>query len=151
MFDSRQSYHQFDNAYFETLGQKMSWKRPENIAHPQVWLRFQAPDPDFGGKLVEYRVQDLPVDRFEDAINFMAGYYLESSPMISSTDISLDKAAVQEFKDGSWGVVNQKMTLVCFKENSDEIVGLNFLIVFNKEESHDPPKVGYSLWIRAFD
>lgn len=122
----------------------MSWKRPENIAHPQVWIRFMAPDSDQNGKLVEYRVQDLPEERFADAIDFMSGYYLESSPMISSTDISLDTAAVQEFKDGSWFVVNQKMTLVCFKENSDEIVGLNFLIVFNKAESHDPPNVSFS-------
>lgn len=38
----------------------LSWKRPDNVPFPQVWLKFQAKDIN-SDDLVNYRVQDLPL------------------------------------------------------------------------------------------
>lgn len=61
-----------------------SWRRPDNIPFPKVWSTFQAKDLN-SDNLVEYRVEDLSPDRFEDGIKHMTDFYLKYEPMCSST------------------------------------------------------------------
>lgn len=61
-----------------------AWERPLDAApFPNVWLKFsvQAKNSD---KLVNYRVQDLPDDRFEDAIAFMKAIFIAGEPLARS-------------------------------------------------------------------
>lgn len=61
----------------------LTWRRPENIPFPSVWLKFKAKDLN-SDNLVEYRVQDLPLDRYEDAIDHMCIHFLVDEPMCKS-------------------------------------------------------------------
>lgn len=45
------------------------WKRTNFEGYPRVYLRFSARDQG-SNDLVEYRIQNLPEDRFEDALEF---------------------------------------------------------------------------------
>lgn len=60
-----------------------SWKRPENVPFPSVWLKFTARDVN-SETLVEYRVQDLPLHRYEDAIDYMCQHFLVDEPTCKS-------------------------------------------------------------------
>lgn len=60
-----------------------SWKRSSNIPFPSIWLTFKEKDLN-GNNLVEYRVQDLPIDRFDDAIQHMTDFFLADVPMCKS-------------------------------------------------------------------
>lgn len=55
------------------------WKRELTPEYPNVWLKFQAKDSD-SEELVEYRVQDLPEERFEEAIEHMLKYFIRDEP-----------------------------------------------------------------------
>lgn len=59
------------------------WKRPENIPFPTVWLKFQAKDLT-SDDLVEYRVQDLPVERHDEVMELMTSYFLEDESMFKA-------------------------------------------------------------------
>lgn len=48
----------------------LEWRRPANIPYPNVWTTFKAKDLD-SDELVEYRIQDVPEDRFDDVIQHM--------------------------------------------------------------------------------
>lgn len=48
------------------------WKRTNFEGFPRVYLRFKAKDSD-SDELVEYRIQDLPEEKFKDAIDFYTG------------------------------------------------------------------------------
>lgn len=61
-----------------------SWKRPEHIPFPSVWLRFKARDLN-SDELVEYRVQDLPLERYDEALEYMTSMFLEDEPMFKAT------------------------------------------------------------------
>lgn len=64
------------------------WKRQNFDGFPHVYMRFKARDTD-RDDLVEYRIQDLPEDRFEDAVNFMLGdQYLREEPFAKGTGTS---------------------------------------------------------------
>lgn len=56
------------------------WKRPKAIVHPTIWHTFKARDLD-SDELVEYRIQDLPLDRMDDAFEHMAANYNQDEPI----------------------------------------------------------------------
>lgn len=56
------------------------WKRPSTIEHPKVWHTFKARDLD-SDELVEYRIQDLPLDRIDDAFEHMEANYNQDEPI----------------------------------------------------------------------
>lgn len=61
------------------------WKRPNFDDFPKVYMRFKARDTETDD-LVEYRIQDLPADRYEDAANFMIhDQYLREEPFAKGT------------------------------------------------------------------
>lgn len=62
---------------------KLAWSRPVTVAFPQIWRIFSARDLSTDD-MVEYRIQDLPVERIEDAIHFMLNNYLKADPIIQA-------------------------------------------------------------------
>ncbi|XP_055627382.1 uncharacterized protein LOC129769278 isoform X2 [Toxorhynchites rutilus septentrionalis] len=90
----------------------MVWTRPQEPSIPTVWYTFKARDAE-GDTLVKYRVEDLTDDR---------------------KGLSGDCRAMSEFVDIWKWCFGQKMTLVCYKEGSDEIVGANLLYVRTSDE-----------------
>ncbi|KAG4073891.1 hypothetical protein HA402_014096 [Bradysia odoriphaga] len=115
-----------------------NWIRPSHIPYPNIWLRFQAKDLD-SDNLVEYIVEDLSEDRFDDAINFMTTKFLANAPMAKLRNGANDSMYVQD-SVGIWkNILQQRITHVCFKEGSSEIVGLNFNYVASR---NDPPLLG---------
>jgi hypothetical protein len=116
------------------------WRRPDNVTFPQVWHKFQAKDLN-SDELVEYRVEDLTPDRFDDAIEQMSDY-LRDEPMCCSKNILADSAATIAFKNLWKSFMDlQKVTLVCYREGSDEIVGVNMLAIYTKYDVKDEKKV----------
>ncbi|EDS42755.1 conserved hypothetical protein [Culex quinquefasciatus] len=113
-----------------------SWQRPTSVEYPRVWITFRARDVD-SDELVEYRVQDLPGDRVEDAIAHMKTFFLRDEPMCSSVGLYRDPDALDEFAEMWRTVAAQKVAVVCFRAGSDEIVGLNMLTVVSQANAKE--------------
>uniref|UniRef100_A0A182PHW7 N-acetyltransferase domain-containing protein n=1 Tax=Anopheles epiroticus TaxID=199890 RepID=A0A182PHW7_9DIPT len=108
----------------------MPWKRPETVPYPNVWWTFEAPDPDReDGALVTYRVEDLTEDRFEDAIKLYTEHFLDDEPMCAFGRIRHNPLSYEEIVQFWHYILNEKITIVCYKEGSKEIVGANLLSV----------------------
>lgn len=58
----------------------LKWKRPESIEYPKVWHRFKARDLN-SEELVEYRVEDLCIEKANEAYKHMRENYLKDEPM----------------------------------------------------------------------
>lgn len=56
-----------------------SWKRAADVPHPQTWLTFEAKDLK-GDELVDYRVQDLTEDRYDQVFELQMKEYEEYLP-----------------------------------------------------------------------
>ncbi|XP_001663020.2 uncharacterized protein LOC5576923 [Aedes aegypti] len=112
----------------------MGWQRPSEPAIPTVWYTFQAPDPDNDEQLVTYRVEDLTEDRFDDIIEHYKEYFVVDEPIYASRKTNEDETAMKEL-EGFWRwCLEQRLTIVCYKEGSNEIVGANLL---HMEQSDD--------------
>lgn len=111
------------------------WKRPTNVRYPKVWHRFQAPDLD--GSMTYYDIQDLPHERFDDAVSIMKESYLTDEPLAKVMNLILEPGSIEDYKD-LWRIsMNQNMAVGCFKSGSAKLVGVNFLAVSSKAD----PKV----------
>lgn len=110
--------------------------RPSNIPYPNVWLTFNAPDDN--GDLVQYRIQDLPEDRFEDAVKHMLANFLLDESLCRARNMANDEQSVIDFTS-IWrkAIFGEKLSLVCFQEGSDDIVGMNVLCIEEKKSLSD--------------
>lgn len=56
------------------------WKRPDSVDFPIVWDEFKATKPN-KAVAFEYTIQDIPVERYGEAVELMARYYSTEEPM----------------------------------------------------------------------
>lgn len=56
------------------------WKRPDITEYPKVWHTFKARDID-SDNLIEYRIQDLPKSRADEAFKHMWSNYIQDEPI----------------------------------------------------------------------
>lgn len=127
-------------------------RRPANLPYPNEWLSFQALSVN-GESLVQYRIQDLPPGRFEDAVKHMTKYFLSDEPLCQSRKLMEHPRSIYEFQDIiRSAMIENKMTIACFCEGSNEIVGMNILFVKRQDEGSDIQDVCiYSATLEAYD
>ncbi|XP_055523113.1 uncharacterized protein LOC129717276 [Wyeomyia smithii] len=114
----------------------MEWIRPEQPVIPQTWQTFKARDVD-SDRLITYRVEDLTEDCFDDAIQHYMENFLDDEPLSQSKRISEAEESVAEVKNFWRWCLDRKMTIVCYKEGSREIIGTNLLHVKGSHKSLD--------------
>nr|XP_029732804.1 uncharacterized protein LOC115268779 [Aedes albopictus] len=128
----------------------MSFKRPVEIPYPTVWHRFQAKGLGEDGQLVWYTIQDLPEERFEDAVRHLSEHFARDEQMNQAKGLDRDECAMNEVVQLWNAMLPERLSVVCFREGSDEIVGVNVLGVafkFDKEE----PKFKSEIFQTIFD
>lgn len=110
------------------------FKRPENLSFPQVYYKFKAKNKN-SDEIVEYRVQDLPEEYYEQAIDFLVKYFLPDETFCSSRDIHKKTNGVKAFRRFWEKALEEKISIACFKnDQSGELVGANVLIVNSKDD-----------------
>jgi hypothetical protein len=113
------------------------FKRPETLSFPQVYYTFKAKNKN-SDEIVEYRVQDLPIEKYEEAVDFMVKYFLPDETFCASKGIPEKPRAVKEFRDFWDAALKEKLSIACYKnDGSDELVGANVLLVSSKEDLND--------------
>lgn len=64
----------------DSIDLSLKWKRPERLAFPRVWHTFKAKDLD-SDNLVEYKIQDLPLERADEAYEHMFANFVQDEPI----------------------------------------------------------------------
>jgi hypothetical protein len=117
-----------------------SFVRPHTINYPHIYHTFQARDLH-SNKLVEYRVQDFPRDRYEEGVQYMVQNFFEHEVMGKTRRIKSDRLAVQEISQFWRGMLLKGFSIACFKENSDDIIAMNVLDVASIGDKKEDPNV----------
>lgn len=117
------------------------WERPNNIPYPNVWLRFKAKDLD-SDNLVQYRIQDVTEQDFDAVYENMKAFFFHDEPLNFGCRLVDDVLAHKEIYDDWKQVIKQKLSLVCYKEDTNEVVGCSLLRIKIKGlKSNEDPKV----------
>lgn len=121
----------------------MSIERACGFKFPQIYSKFVAKDLN-SDETVTYVIQDIPESRFQDAIQFMVRQVLPDEPICEFAKIIEDPKAVENCCKEWMKMLAQNVSLVCFKENSDEIVGVNIMKVVRVDDDESLSEV---LWL----
>lgn len=109
-----------------------TWKRSESIK-PQVWHKFKS--NNFAtDELEEFIVQDLPREKFDEALEHMLEHFLSDEPICKAKHVKSDAAAKNEVCDLWKRIFDQNVVLACFKKGCSEIIGLNMVCVITKSD-----------------
>lgn len=109
-------------------------QRVEGFKFPRIYRIFRYID-QYSEETTNYAVVDLTPERFEDAIDFLIKYFLPYEALNEYIKIPENHEAVEEYKNEWRHFLSQRVSLVCFKENCSDIIGLN--IMFIKTRQHD--------------
>lgn len=114
--------------------------RPENLTFPQIYHRFQARDKG-SDELIEYRIQDLLEEDYEKAIEIMAADYSPEESFSRCRGIPDNQEAFEEVQN-LWRLsLPRKLSVGCYKSGSDELIGVNILDVYVKDQPESSIKV----------
>lgn len=116
------------------------WTRPSEIPYPNVWVRFKAKDID-SDKLVEYRIQDVTDEDFDAVYNNMKAFFFHDEPLNAGCQLIDDTESHKEIYEDWRQVIKQRLSLVCYKEGTNEVVGYSLLRIQIKGLKYEEPKV----------
>ena len=103
----------------------------ENSKFLKTYSTFKAKDKD-NESIIEYKIQDIPEDRFEDAIRMLIEATKEE-PLCASRNVYENEESKQEFVRIWTAMLKARLSVGCFKDDG-EMVGLNVLTIKNKGE-----------------
>uniref|UniRef100_A0A1L8DAK4 N-acetyltransferase domain-containing protein n=1 Tax=Nyssomyia neivai TaxID=330878 RepID=A0A1L8DAK4_9DIPT len=103
-----------------------TWTRPTSVDYPTIWTTFTAKHPETQD-VWTFQVRDLPEERFDEAEDIMIENFLAEEEMCKSKGISNDPASLFMAREYYRRMLEKKITLICTREGSDEIVGINVL------------------------
>lgn len=98
------------------------------------YYKFVTRDRD-SDKLVEYRVEDIPESRYEEACRFMVKHFVPYEPKLVARDGQNDPSVLEDYYNKYMHGIKQKVSVACFKRGSDEFVGVNILEVLGRNDS----------------
>ncbi|XP_055684452.1 uncharacterized protein LOC129790768 [Lutzomyia longipalpis] len=109
------------------------WTRPSNVEFPKVWTTFRAKHPTTQ-EIWKFEVKDLPVERFDEAEDIMIEHFLNEEQMCKSKGVSNDPVSLVLARVYYRKMLEKKITLICTREGSDEIAGINVLEPATKDD-----------------
>lgn len=112
-----------------------TWKRSEPLK-PQVWHTFQSKN-SLTDEIEEFVVQDLPREKYCEAIDHMVEHFLSDEPICKSKNVKNDALALKEVCNLWRKILEQNVVLACFKKNCGEIIGLNMVCVITSNDFKD--------------
>ncbi|XP_070495432.1 uncharacterized protein [Chironomus tepperi] len=84
------------------------------------------------GKIVDYKIQDLPEGRYYEAVELFVRDYLQCEPICVSRQMSDNENTTNEFKKMWMDTIRQGITIGCFNDVGT-MVGVNILMVTKKD------------------
>lgn len=114
---------------------KLNWKPNPNVSFPKTWAIFKAKDLASDG-LVEYRIENLPEDRFQDLFDLFIEF-LKIEPRYAVLNAVNDPPLVRALRIFCELAYEQQLINVCFCEGSDEMIGFNIMWAVCKDDNID--------------
>lgn len=121
----------------------MHFKRPDGLEFPKIYNRFNIKQEN--NETIEYLIQDLPKERFKDALELIKLDYLPEESLCGAKEIHKDPESTK-FLCAIWmDIMKQNLSIVCFKNDGcDEIIAVNFLAVHSQSDPKLDIKVSKS-------
>lgn len=104
-----------------------NWKRPSDLKFPIVYSTFTR-----NGE--EYWIEDIPVNRYGEACEFMLKYFVPYEPKLMSRNGKDDPLLLEDYFNMYMRGIKQKVSVACLKDGSNDFIGINILEVLGRND-----------------
>lgn len=125
-----------------------AWQRPEG-SNPVCYYKFVSGNEKCD-KLVEYKIRDIPENRYEEACKFMLSYFVPYEPKLVARNAQNDQSVLDDCHYVYMRALQQKVSVACFKRGSDEFVGINILEVLERDRQTNDNNCSYKVTTRDY-
>lgn len=112
----------------------VKFKRPKDLEYPKTYHTFHAKDSNTD-ELVEYVVEDLTEEYTEQALEIFNSFLSPEEICNRAAKVPQTPNAVKALTEFNRLVIKEKFSLACFKKETREFVGFNFLTVKSKSDN----------------
>lgn len=110
----------------------MEFKRPDGSLYPLIYGTFSVKVKD-GDEVEEFYIQDLTENFFDQAVDFIVANHARGAVFQRAAKTLADDSGIQRVREMYRNVFKEKISLICLKMDTNEVVGLNALGVKSKD------------------
>lgn len=110
----------------------MEFKRPDGSLYPIIYGTFSVKVKD-GDEVEEFYIQDLTENFFDQAVDFIVANHARGAVFHRAAKTLADDSGIQRVREMYRNVFKEKISLICLKMDTNEVVGLNALGVKTRE------------------
>lgn len=118
-----------------------TFPRREGVSYPQIYSRFKVKARD-SDDVEEFRIQDLTENYFDQAVNFIVENHARGAVFHRACKTLHNESGIERVSNSYRKVFEEKISLICIKVGSEEVVGLNALHIKSRfdapPDSDDP-------------
>lgn len=115
----------------------MEFKRRDDSLYPQIYSTFQVKVKD-SDETEEFYIQDLTENFFDLAVDFIVENHARGAVFHRAANTLADEAGIQRVSNMYRNVFKEKISLICIKLGTNEVVGLNALTLKAKGQLIQP-------------
>lgn len=106
------------------------FKRPESLPFPTTYWKFSSPK----NAEIKFRIQEIPEELFDKVIDILKKNFFGEETIHVSKKIA-ESPEQLEFSKGFYRkILDNKLSIGCFDENSGELVAVNVMAVESKND-----------------
>lgn len=109
------------------------FSRPSSLEYPQIYYKFSAQNENSDNE-VNYKVQDILEEDFDYAVEILIKHYLPEEPLCLGRNFSEKPEDVEFMGNFYKNLLLMKLSIGCYKEDTNELVGVNIMDVKFKDE-----------------
>jgi hypothetical protein len=107
--------------------------RPEKLNFPLVYHEFRSKKDE----TIKFKVQDLPEEYYEDAIDLLAKHFLPEETFCVAKNVHEDEEVQLITKEFYREIFKKKLSVGCFCESSKDLIAVNIM----DTKSNDDEKI----------
>lgn len=104
----------------------MEFERPKGLQGPMVYSTFQLRSKN-SGELEEFLIQDLTENYFDEAVKIIVDNHAKEAVFHNAARTLSTESGIRRVNEMYLNVFKEKISLICLKIDTMEIVGINAL------------------------
>lgn len=115
--------------------------RHEGIEYPQIYSKFKVKSKNIDEveKEEELYIQDLTENYFDDAVDFIVEYHARGSIFHRAANTLSNEEGIQKARGMYRKVFEERVSLICVKADTNEIIGINAMLIKSKLDAPNVP------------
>lgn len=106
------------------------FSRPGSLKFPTIYREFSSTKDES----LKFRVQDLPEEKFEDAIELLLKHFMPEETFCVAKKLFIDDEICGIMIEFYKEILKKRLSVACFVEDSEELIAVNLMTTKSNDD-----------------